>query len=428
MKLSRRNWMKLLGTFGAIFPFSKLFGQTGDSFTVQLVEKYSNDPNNQSEFWYWIKQSFTVSPNILNLNNGGVSPQPKPVQEAFIRYNQISNEGPAYFMWRILDQGREPMRKKLAELAGCSPEEIAINRNTTEGMDTIILGLKLSAGDEVILSKQDYPNVINAWKYRESRDKIKLIWVDLHLPSENLDYLVNAYTSKFTPKTKVVNLTHMINWNGQILPVAEIASEARSKGIFVLVDGAHTFAHINFKIPDLNCDFFATSLHKWLCAPFGTGMLYIRKELIKEIPPLFPNDKPDSEDIRKFESLGTRSFPAEMAIADALNFHNLIGSKRKEERLRSLKNYWIEKLQVLNKVKIQTPLNEKFSCGLAIFSIQDKKPEEVADYLFAKHKIFTVAINWENINGVRITPHLYTTEDDLDRFVFAIKEYLKNFH
>ncbi|MGC8747663.1 MAG: aminotransferase class V-fold PLP-dependent enzyme [Candidatus Kapaibacteriota bacterium] len=420
--------MKLLGTFGAIFPFSKLFGQTGDSFTVQLVEKYSNDPNNQSEFWYWIKQSFTVSPNILNLNNGGVSPQPKPVQEAFIRYNQISNEGPAYFMWRILDQGREPMRKKLAELAGCSPEEIAINRNTTEGMDTIILGLKLSAGDEVILSKQDYPNVINAWKYRESRDKIKLIWVDLHLPSENLDYLVNAYTSKFTPKTKVVNLTHMINWNGQILPVAEIASEARSKGIFVLVDGAHTFAHINFKIPDLNCDFFATSLHKWLCAPFGTGMLYIRKELIKEIPPLFPNDKPDSEDIRKFESLGTRSFPAEMAIADALNFHNLIGSKRKEERLRSLKNYWIEKLQVLNKVKIQTPLNEKFSCGLAIFSIQDKKPEEVADYLFAKHKIFTVAINWENINGVRITPHLYTTEDDLDRFVFAIKEYLKNIH
>jgi selenocysteine lyase/cysteine desulfurase len=420
--------MKLLGTFGAIFPFSKLFGQTGDSFTVQLVEKYSNDPNNQSEFWYWIKQSFTVSPNILNLNNGGVSPQPKPVQEAFIRYNQISNEGPAYFMWRILDQGREPMRKKLAELAGCSPEEIAINRNTTEGMDTIILGLKLSAGDEVILSKQDYPNVINAWKYRESRDKIKLIWVDLHLPSENLDYLVNAYTSKFTPKTKVVNLTHMINWNGQILPVAEIASEARSKGIFVLVDGAHTFAHINFKIPDLNCDFFATSLHKWLCAPFGTGMLYIRKELIKEIPPLFSNDKPDSEDIRKFESLGTRSFPAEMAIADALNFHNLIGSKRKEERLRSLKNYWIEKLQVLNKVKIQTPLNEKFSCGLAIFSIQDKKPEEVADYLFAKHKIFTVAINWENINGVRITPHLYTTEDDLDRFVFAIKEYLKNIH
>ncbi len=428
MKLSRRNWMKLLGTFGAIFPFSKLFEQTGDSFTVQLVEKYSNDPNNQSEFWYWIKQSFTVSPNILNLNNGGVSPQPKPVQEAFIRYNQISNEGPAYFMWRILDQGREPMRKKLAELAGCSPEEIAINRNTTEGMDTIILGLKLSAGDEVILSKQDYPNVINVWKYRESRDKIKLIWVDLHLPSENLDYLVNAYTSKFTPKTKVVNLTHMINWNGQILPVAEIASEARSKGIFVLVDGAHTFAHINFKIPDLNCDFFATSLHKWLCAPFGTGMLYIRKELIKEIPPLFPNEKPDSEDIRKFESLGTRSFPAEMAIADALNFHNLIGSKRKEERLRSLKNYWIEKLQVLNKVKIQTPLNEKFSCGLAIFSIQDKKPEEVADYLFAKHKIFTVAINWENINGVRITPHLYTTEDDLDRFVFAIKEYLKNIH
>ncbi|MEJ5285834.1 MAG: aminotransferase class V-fold PLP-dependent enzyme [Bacteroidota bacterium] len=418
--------MKTMGFFSLTIPFSTLFEGVQGFDALQLVEKYANTPDNQSEFWFWVKQSFTTSPTILNLNNGGVSPQPKPVQDAFIRYNQISNEGPAYFMWRILDQGREPLRKKLAELAGCSPDEIAINRNTTEGMDTIIFGLKLKPGDEVVLAKQDYPNVINAWKYREARDQIKLVWVDLQLPSENLDYLVNAYTSKFTSKTKVVNLTHMINWNGQILPVKEIATEAKRKGIYVLIDGAHTFAHLNFKIPDLNCDFFATSLHKWLCAPFGTGMLYIRKELISEISPLFPNDNPSSTDIRKFESLGTRSFPAEMAIADAINFHNLIGSTRKETRLRALKNYWVENLSKFSQIEILTPMSDKFSCGLGIFAVKNKKPEEVADYLFNKHKIYTVAINWENIHGVRVTPHLYINEDDLDRFVSAVKDFINN--
>ncbi|MCX7908116.1 MAG: aminotransferase class V-fold PLP-dependent enzyme [Ignavibacteria bacterium] len=425
MRISRRKLMKSIGALGMLLPFSELFGKIKNSDLVSKIEKYSNDLENPNEFWYWIKQAFTVSPNILNLNNGGVSPQPKPVQDAFVRYNQLSNEGPAYFMWRILDQGREPMRKKLAELAGCSNEEIAINRNTTEGMDTIIFGLKLNQGDEVILAKQDYPNVINAWKYREKRDNIKLVWVDLKLPSENLDYLVNAFVSKFTSKTKVVNLTHMINWNGQILPVREIAKEAKDRGIYVLVDGAHTFAHINFKIPDLNCDFFATSLHKWLCAPFGTGMLYIRKELIKEIPPLFPNDNPNSDDIRKFEALGTRSFPAEMAIADAINFHLLIGAKRKEERLRYLKNYWITQISKNPNIEIFTPINKEFSCGLGLFAIKDKKPEEVSDILFSKYKIFTVAINWENIRGIRVTPHLYTTEDDLDRFANSINEIAK---
>jgi len=425
MGISRRSIIASLSLIGLLRPIRSIARETKDT-DLEVIEQNLVNSKSNDDFWFWVKQSFTVSPFILNLNNGGVSPQPKCVQEAFIRYNQISNEGPAYFMWRILDQGREPIRKKLAQLAGCSPEEIAINRNTTEGMDTIIFGLELKEGDEVVLAKQDYPNVINAWKFREKRDKIKLVWVDLSLPSENTDYLVHSYISKFTSRTKVVNLTHMINWNGQILPVQEIAREARKRGIFVLVDGAHTFAHIDFKLPALECDFFATSLHKWLCAPFGTGMLYIRKELIKQIPPLFPNDNPYSEDIRKFESLGTRSFPAEMAIADALNFNDLVRINRKEERLRYLKNYWIEKIKDLPSVKILTPLKKEFSCGLGLFSIDGKKPEEISDYLFTKHKIFTVAINWENIHGVRITPHIYISENDLDRFTEAIFEYVKS--
>src|SRR5687767_4263168 len=229
------------------------------------------------DFWSWVRESFTVSANIINLNNGGVSPQPKVVQDAHIKYYQLCNDGPSYYMWRILDQGREPLRSKLADLAGCSPEEIAINRNSTEGLNTVIFGLNLKAGDEVVLTKYDYPNMMNAWKQREKRDGIKLNWVDLDLPEENDDTIVKKFEAAVTPKTKIVHITHMLNWTGQILPARKIADMAHRKGCQVIVDGAHTFAHLDYKIPDLDCDYYATSLHKWLCAPFGTGAMYIRK-------------------------------------------------------------------------------------------------------------------------------------------------------
>lgn len=424
MSLKRRKLMKIMGLFPLLTPF-KINSKDHLTKLYSLLSSFSNDDFNNPDFWSLINQSFTISKIILNLNNGGVSPQPKIVQETFEYYNRLANEGPAYFMWRILDQGREPLRQRLANFAGCSQEEIALNRNTTEGMNTIIFGLKLNRGDEVVLAKQDYSSVINAWKYREARDGIKLIWVNLELPSANKNYLVESYTSAFTSKAKVVNITHMINWNGQILPVKEIAEEAHKRGILVLVDAAHTFAHIDFKISNLKCDFLATSLHKWLCAPFGTGMLYVSKEHCKKIAPLFPNDDPKSDNIRKFESLGTRSFPAEMAIAEALTFTENIGIARKEFRLRYLKNYWVKKLKNIPRVKILTPDENEFSCGLGLFAIEGKKPEEISDWLFNKRKIFTTAINWENIHGVRITPHLYTRVEDLDYFCQAIDDFVK---
>ncbi|HEY0432599.1 MAG TPA: aminotransferase class V-fold PLP-dependent enzyme, partial [Chitinophagaceae bacterium] len=220
----------------------------------------------EEDFWYYIQQSFTVSPGLINLNNGGVSPAPIPVQEAVKRYYDFSNEAPSYYMWRILDQGREPLRRNLAAAAGVSPEEIAINRNSSEGLETVIFGLQLSAGDEIVAAKQDYPNMVNAYRQREKRDGIKMVWIDLDLPSEDENYITSQYVKAFSSKTKVVHITHIINWNGQILPVKKIASEAHRRGIEVVVDGAHSFAHFNFRLPDLDCDYFATSLHKWLYA------------------------------------------------------------------------------------------------------------------------------------------------------------------
>jgi selenocysteine lyase/cysteine desulfurase len=328
-------------------------------------------------------------------------------------------------MWRILDQGREPLRMKLADLAGCSPEEIAIDRNTTEALDTIIFGLNLDKGDEVVLTKQDYPNVINAWKQREKRDGIKLVFINLNLPMEDEDAIVDQFTSAFTSRTRIVNITHIVNWIGQILPAKKIARKAHEKGIEVMVDAAHTFAHLDYKIPDLECDYFGTSLHKWLCAPFGSGMLYVKKDKIKNLWPLMPNADPQSEDIRKFESLGTRSFPTEQAIGTAINFQQAIGSKRKEDRLRLLKNYWAEKVGKFPKVKVHTSFKPEFAGAVALFSIDGMKSADIDTFLFNKYKIHTVAIEWENISGIRVTPHVYTTFKDLDRLVTAIEELSK---
>ncbi|MEY3058655.1 MAG: hypothetical protein RL000_7 [Bacteroidota bacterium] len=421
---TRRNFIRLFSGAATTLPFlyaaNPVFGKSAEEIKKALDA--SPAQMNDEDFWAWIREAYTVSPNIINLNNGGVAPQPKVVQDAHIRYYQYANEAPSYYMWQILDQGREPLREKLALLCGCDKEEVAINRNSTEGLNTVIFGLNLKAGDEVVLTKQDYPNMINAWKQREKRDGIKLIWLDLPLPMENEDEIAAFYTKAFTAKTKVVMVTHLINWTGQIMPVRKIADVAHARGIEVIADGAHTLAHFDFKIPDLGCDYYAASLHKWLSAPFGSGLLYIKKDKIKNVWALLSNNEPDGTDIRKFESLGTRSFASEMAIGAAVDFHDVMGNKRKEERLRFLKDYWVDQIKHLPKVSFNQPKSPSLACAIASVAIEGKKPEEISGELFNKHKIHTVAINWENIHGVRVTPNVYTSLKDLDKLASALKK------
>ena len=374
------------------------------------------------DYWSVIQQSFTVNSNLIILNNGGVSPSPRVVQEAVERYNRMSNEGPSYYMWRILDQGREPLRQKLALLAGCDPEEIAVNRNATESLNTVIFGLDMKAGDEVIGTKQDYPNMINAWRQRVQREGIVYTQLNFQFPIENDEEIVAAYENAITPKTKILHVTHIINWIGQIMPVKKITQMAKKHGLEVIVDGAHSFGLLDYKIPDLGCDYFGTSLHKFLSAPIGSGMLWIKKEKIEKIWPLVCNDKPKSEDIRKFETLGTRSFPIEQGIGEAVNFQNAIGSKRKEERIRYLKNYWAGRVKDIPNVKIHTSFKPQYSCAICGVTIDGMTPGELDNALFNTYKIHTVGIVWENISCVRITPHVYTKLQDLDKLVRAIEE------
>jgi selenocysteine lyase/cysteine desulfurase len=393
------------------------------------VNRISNLTPEQSagdeDFWSYIRECFTVNPNIINLNNGGVSPQPKVVQDAHIRNYQFCNEGPSYFMWGTLDMSREPLRTRLANFAGCSPEEIAINRNSTEGLNTIIFGLNLKAGDEVVLCKYDYPNMMNAWKQREKRDGIKLNWIDLNLPMEDEQEIVSLYAKAITPKTKVVHVTHMINWTGQLMPVKAIADIAHAKGCEVIADIAHTFAQIDFKIPDLGADYAAASLHKWMHAPFGSGLLYIKKDKIKDVWALLSAYEPAGSDIRKFEMLGTRSFASEMAIANAVDFTEMIGMKRKEARLRYLKEYWTNKVQGIPNVKFGTSMKSQFSCALHYVSVEGWKGAELEKKLFDSKKVHVVHIDYEKLNGVRVTPSVYTSLADLDKLVEGIEEIAK---
>jgi selenocysteine lyase/cysteine desulfurase len=426
---NRRNFLQKTGMISGTAILSAM---TKPAWSRNLQHALSDAENispddlaSEEDFWYYIQQSFTVSSSLINLNNGGVSPAPKSVQDAMKRYYDYSNEAPSYYMWRVLDMGREKLRKKLAESAGCSEDEMAMNRNASEGLETIIFGLTLKAGDEVVVAKQDYPNIINAWKQREVRDGIKIVWVNLDLPSEDETYMVNSYVNAFTTKTKTVNITHIINWNGQILPVRKIADEARKRGIKVVVDGAHSFAHFDFKIPDLGCDFFASSLHKWLYAPIGAGMMYVRKEEIKNLYPLFASDNPLKDDIRKFENLGTRPFFIEQAIHKALDFHDMIGIERKQKRLQYLKNYWMEKVKDLPGVVINTSLDPKWGCAIGNVGFKNKKPSDLEAFLMSKYKIHAVAIDWENIKGVRITPNVYTTIKELDILTEALHAFAK---
>ncbi|MCU1323424.1 MAG: cefD [Acidobacteriaceae bacterium] len=412
----------LAGAFSSNSLFSKAFAADMGVASDSVSHLDAGEVAQNEDYWSVIQRGYSVSPQIINLNNGGVSPAPIVVQQAVERYNQMTNEGPSYFMWQILDQGREPLRQSLARLAGASPEEIAINRNSTEALNTIIYGLPFKAGDEVLGCKFDYPNMMNAYRQRAARDGIVYKQVSFNFPVEDVAAIVKTYEDAITPRTRLIHVTHVVNWVGQVMPVREIADMAHAHGIEVIVDGAHSFGLLDFKIPDLHCDYFGTSLHKFLSAPIGSGMMWVKQDHIEKLWPLTCYGDPHSKDIRKFEALGTRSFPIEQGIGEAINFHEAIGSKRKQERIFYLKNYWATRVMKIPGVKLHTSLDPRFSCAICGVSIEGITPGQLTTALFDRYKIHTVGIDYEGVRCIRVTPHVYTRIGDLDKFVNAMSE------
>lgn len=390
--------------------------------TDQINQLSAADAARYEPFWLQIQQAFRQSPHFINLENGYFSPQPLDVLQSQMENIRMINETPSFYMRRRQREEKQSVKRQLAQFAGCSPEEIVITRNTTESLDTIIAGLDFTRGDEAILCDQDYGSMQQAFQQRVKRHGLVLKWVDVPLHPKSDSEIVELYEKAITPKTKVMLITQLINISGQILPVRKICDMAHSHGVEVIVDGAHAFAQLDFKIPDLHCDYFGASLHKWLCCPLGAGIMYMKKEKIAKVWPLFADVKIPKDDIRKFEHIGTHPVSTNLTISSAIRFHQLIGSERKQARLHYLKDYWTSAVKDLAKVQLNTPLSPDRSCAIANIAVEGLTPNELAAYFYNEHRIFTVAINRESVQGVRVTPHLYTRIADLDYFIEAIRQ------
>src|SRR5437899_6049524 len=368
------------------------------------------------DYWAIIQNSFSVTRGIINLNNGGVSTSPRIVTEALVRYTWEQEDATAYTMWQILEPQSETIRTGLAELFGCDREEIAITRNASESLEILLTGMDFKPGDEILTTTQDYPRMLTTLHQREKREGLKLKLIQIPIPPKNLDEITAAFEKGITDRTRLILISHMVNITGQITPVKAVSEMARAKGIETIVDGAHSFAQFDFKQKDLGCDYFGTSLHKWLYAPKGTGMLYVKRDKLEKLWPLMAAESKQVSDIRKFEEIGTHSAAPRLAIGEALLFSNGIGPRRKEARLRYLSRYWMNKLKDLPKVRFNTSLHPNQSFAIGNVHVEGTDPNAVTKYLFDKHHIFTVPIVHEEFQGIRITPNVYTTLSELDRF------------
>lgn len=427
----RRQFIQTLLGASAAFSFTNLKQLNEEEQLLDSLQQLQQMPIEQAvqqeDLWKEVQRAYLVSRSVLNLNNGGVAPQPQIVRATEDKYQRIVNDLPSLQLLRVLPPNRIILKQKLAKLAGCKATEIAMMQNATEGLQTVMMGIDWKQGDEVVLSEHDYSTVKVGYEQLAARYGIVLKWITLPAPIEDDKAIVEAYTSQFTHRTRLVHLTHLVSWTGQILPVkviAQIAQKARAKGIFSLVDGAHSFAHLDFKIEDLYCDAFATSLHKWLSAPIGTGFLYVRASQIANIWSLLPSSQADKALINKFEHKGTIQLAREEATHAAIDFHEHIGIQLKEARLRYLKNYWSKPFKDLERVQFFTSFKARYAAALALFDLPQENYMDLSEF-FSDCKIHHTNSVAKGIKGIRISPNIYTSTKDLDRLVEALETYLK---
>jgi isopenicillin-N epimerase len=382
-----------------------------------------HDLARDEDFWSQIQRSFDVDRSRINFNNAGICPSPTHVLDQMIRDVKFSNEMPALHVWNILEPRVESVRRDLAREFGCDPEELAITRNASESLEILILGIDMKRGDEVIVTDQNYPRMLTSWDQRARRDGVVIKSVSFKVPLHSPQDFVDQIRRAITPKTRVIEFPHIVNITGQILPVRDVVEMARPLGIEVFIDGAQSFAHFPFTRDELGCDYFGTSLHKWLLAPIGTGMLYVRKSKIKSIWPLMAAGATQSEDIRKYEEIGTHPAANHNAIDVALAFHRSIGAERKAARLRFMRNRWAKPLLAASpKVKMWTPIDDDAaSCGITVVNIDGIDPGKLSGHLMDKHGIHVIGIGHKDFQGIRVTPNIYATLDEIDIFGEAMQ-------
>jgi selenocysteine lyase/cysteine desulfurase len=398
----------------------------GLMFGQKLIAQYATKPvaavAEDEPFWAAVRGQFRLTPDYINLENGYYCFQPQPVLEAFIdNVRAVNLEASHYMRTRQVDD-KLRIRGRLAAFAGCSPEELIITRNTTESLDTVINGFDWRPGEEAVLANQDYGSMIDMFKLQARRRGMLNRFVDIPMDPKSDDEIVSLYANALTRKTRLLMVPHMVNITGQILPVRAICDMAHARGVPVMVDAAHTFAHLEYRLPDLHCDYYGASLHKWLATPLGAGILYVRREHIAKLWPIYADESVPADDIRKLNHTGTHPVHTDLTIERSLAFHEMIGSARKEARLRYLQQYWTRQVRGVRKIVMNTPRDPKRSCAIANVGVDGMTPGDLARVLLEKYKVYTVAIDGAGVHGVRVTPQVYTSTAELDTFVHALKE------
>ncbi len=389
--------------------------------SAEAADRSATDMATDETYWRVVQDAFTLDRTMVNLNNGGCSPAPRAVHEAFKRYLDHSNQAPSFYMWRELEPGIENARRGLALDTGVDPETMAITRNASESLQIAQLGLDLKPGDEILTTNQDYGRMMQTYEQRAAREGVVLKQISFPVPASSAD-LVKRFEAGITPRTRVMHFSHITNLTGQIFPVKELTALARSRGITSIVDGAHAYGHFPFKLSDFDADFYGTSLHKWLLTPIGAGFMYVRRDRIEKHWAMQPAPKSMAANIRKFEEIGTHPAANHNAISEALVFQQGIGMERKAARLRYLKNRWAERLLKNPRVVLHTPLDPALSCAIGTVQIKGVPTVDVGSKLWNDHRIFTTPIVHPEFEGLRVTPNVYTTIDEIDRFADAMEK------
>jgi selenocysteine lyase/cysteine desulfurase len=415
--MNKRTFLKTssLLSLGSMMSLSAI-GKMVDAVAHLPAEAVAAD----DDFWTSIRKGYLLKDEYINLENGYYCILPQEVMARYVAHIREVNLHGAYYMRTVQFENKKAAAQKLADLAGCTTDELIITRNTTESLDMIISGFDWTAGDEAIMAEQDYGAMQDMFKQVSRRYGTVNKIVSVPMDPKSDDEIVDLFAKVITPKTRLLMVSHMINITGHILPVRKICDMAHSKNVQVMVDGAHALAHIKFTIPELHCDYYGSSLHKWLSTPLGAGLLYIKKEHIPKIWPLFAEGDKKDDDISRLNHTGTIPVATDLTIIDAIDFYQKIGAERKEARLRYLQNYWTNKVRGLPHVVLYTPADPSRSCGIANVGVKGIKPGDLAKLLLDKYKIYTVAIDSAGVHGCRITPNIYTTTDELDALVNAL--------
>ncbi|MBI5010462.1 MAG: aminotransferase class V-fold PLP-dependent enzyme [Bacteroidia bacterium] len=374
----------------------------------------------EEDFWLTIRKGYRLNPDMINFENGYYNFLPEQTLEKLISHIRDINYQASYYMRTVQFEKKAAMAAKLAALAGAPADEVVLTRNTTESLDTIIAGFDWKRGDEALMAEQDYPAMLSMFKQVAKRHGVVNKTVSVPNNPASDDEIVNLYANAITPNTRLLMICHMINLTGHILPVRKICDMAHSKGVQVMVDGAHAFGHFRFTIPELGCDYYGSSLHKWLSVPLGSGLLWVKKENISKIWPLIAPFDMSPDDIRRLNHIGTHPVYTDLTVEDAIDYYNMLGAERKEARLRYIQNYWTDKVRNMSHVILNTPEDKSRSCAIANVGVKSLKPGELGDVLWKKYKIYCAPIDGANVHGCRITPNVYTTTKELDIFVDAL--------